>query len=577
MKLTVITISITILSNSFPLLAQWSTNPEVNNPICTAENPQVYPGIASDNAGGAIIAWEDWRNGGYDNRDIYAQRTDASGVAQWIASGIPICTAARSQYGQDLRGPLITEDGAGGAIIAWEDWRNGGYDSIDIYAQRISQSGIIQWTPDGVPVCTAQGDQQYPTIVSDGSGGAIVAWVDRRTFFDTDIYAQRINASGVAQWAENGIPVCEEPGDQEYQTMATDGAGGAVITWHDYRPGGTSDIYAQKVSATGGPLWTAGGVEVCTAPFGQLEPTITTDNAGGAIITWLDFRSGGSTDIYAQKMSAAGSPQWTADGVALAATGGYFSYPRIVSDGAGGAIIAWKGDPQGGEYILAQRVGASGTVQWLGNGVMICTAQSFRSEPSIISDGEGGAIVTWHDFRTGSTYDIYAQKVNESGDTQWPDNGLAASVRAGDQQNGTIISDLAGGAIITWQDAYGSASDIYAQRVLANGTLGGTTDVPDDDQSFPTAFILQQNYPNPFNPSTSMEYALPQDSHVTITIHNSLGQLVRTLVDDHEPAGFYRAEWDGNTDSGLKVASGTYVYRMQAGGYVQTQKMLLMK
>ena len=88
----------------------------------------------------------------------------------------------------------------------------------------------------------------------------------------------------------------------------------------------------------------------------------------------------------------------------------------------------------------------------------------------------------------------------------------------------------------------------------------------------PTAFDLFQNYPNPFNPSTAIRYALPQRTHVTLTVFNILGQHVATLVDAVGEAGFHEAGFDG---SGL--ASGLYIYRLQAGDFVRCRKMALVK
>ncbi len=93
----------------------------------------------------------------------------------------------------------------------------------------------------------------------------------------------------------------------------------------------------------------------------------------------------------------------------------------------------------------------------------------------------------------------------------------------------------------------------------------------------PDGFSLYQNYPNPSNSTTIIEYDLPIPTDVTVEIYNMLGQKVRTLVDDHRVAGSYRVEWDGNTSSGRAAASGVYLYRIQAGSFVGTKKMLLLR
>ncbi len=93
----------------------------------------------------------------------------------------------------------------------------------------------------------------------------------------------------------------------------------------------------------------------------------------------------------------------------------------------------------------------------------------------------------------------------------------------------------------------------------------------------PSDFALMQNYPNPFNPETSLEFALPRNAHVTLTVYNTLGQVVVTLVDSELPAGNHEVQWRGDDQQGRAVASGVYFYRLQAGAETMTRKMMLLK
>ncbi len=384
---------------------------------------------------------------------------------RWTADGEAISTEAGDQWY-----PTIASDGAGGAIITW-------YDS-DIYAQRIDANGNVQWATNGVAICTEADIQGNPTIVSDGAGGAIITWQDKRNLTNYDIYAQRINSAGVVQWTANGVAICTEANHQYDPIIASDGAGGAIITWYDYR-GTSADIYAQRIDSAGVVQWTAGGVAICTADESQYHPTIVSDGAGGAIITWDDYRSS-KYDIYAQRINSAGGVQWIANGVAICTEANGQEYPTIVSDGDGGAIITWHDNRSGtNRDIYAQRIDSAGNVQWTDNGVTICTeATSSRYEPSIVSDGAGGAIITWYDNRNSGTTDddIYAQRINSAGVVQWTANGVAICTEANHQYDPIIASDGAGGAIITWIDYRGTSADIYAQRINSAGNVQWTAD-----------------------------------------------------------------------------------------------------
>jgi len=108
--------------------------------------------------------------------------------------------------------------------------------------------------------------------------------------------------------------------------------------------------------------------------------------------------------------------------------------------------------------------------------VPISTAAGYQYSPTIVTDGSGGAIITWHDYRSGN-YDIYAQRINANGNVLWTTDGVAISTAANNQEWSTIVADGSGGAIITWQDFRSSNYDIYSQRVSGSGTFTSTLSV----------------------------------------------------------------------------------------------------
>jgi len=461
--------------------AAWSDNPAVNTPISLTGGDDVFPAMISDGAGGAIIAWM----GLY--LDIYAQKIDPQGNPKWAVNGVALSSGGDKDF------PQLVSDGAGGAIVTWQDDSSGPY---DIYAQRVASNGSVSWTSGGVAICTAANNQWYPQIVSDGAGGAIITWQDSRTSeLNYDIYAQRIDADGNVKWQTDGVPICTMPRHQYNPQAISDDSGGAIITWWDNRSYQSSndtgwDIYAQRIDATGDVKWTPQGVAVCSAVNDQYYPQIVSDDAGGAIITWQDDRSGAtptntSTDIYAQRLDANGNALWTPDGVAVSTPPNNQWNPQIASDGSGGAVIAWfdNRDASNDWYVYAQRVDTGGVMRWTRNGVAISRASGIDSSyksPQIIGDGSGGAVIAWADARSGIEYgyDVYAQKIDAAGDVKWTANGAngaAIATAPSHQQLPKLISDGAGGAIITWQDVRSGDWNIYAQEILANETLPCTT------------------------------------------------------------------------------------------------------
>jgi hypothetical protein len=91
----------------------------------------------------------------------------------------------------------------------------------------------IRWADNGVAVCTAAGDQTYPQMTTDGAGGAIITWEDSRGISD-DIYAQRIDPAGTVQWNADGVAVCTDPGQQQQEQIISDGAGFGRLTDFTY-------------------------------------------------------------------------------------------------------------------------------------------------------------------------------------------------------------------------------------------------------------------------------------------------------------------------------------------------------
>ena len=410
----------------------WTNRPGNNTPVCTAGNEQKMPQLAADGTGGAVIVWEDSRSS--SDYDIYGQWLDASGKAKWPADGMALCTAIGAQ-----RYPQVVADRSGGFIVTWYDRRNG--KNYDIYAQQIDSDGKIKWASDGVAVCTADGDQYDPMPIADGRRGAIITWQDRRNGNDYDIFAQQIDASGRVKWIANGIGICTAKGEQENPHPVSDARGGVIVTWQDRRNGDNYDIYAQRIDANGTMQWPAGGMEVCTAAYDQRVPQLVSDNKGTVIITWQDMRNGSDYDIYAQRIDIGGTIQWTADGVALCTAANSQYDPRLASDGSGGAVVTWQDYRKGSQ----------------------CSFDAFAVQTNVDTK--------ICDEKQLNDWNIYAQYINSSGKIKWTVNGVKVTTANVDQYKPQTVSDGFGGIIITWRASdKENDQNIYAQCLDSTGT-----------------------------------------------------------------------------------------------------------
>ena len=197
--------------------------------------------------------------------------------------------------------PSLISDGAGGAIVVWEDGRNGNF---DLFAQKISADGVVQWTPTGVPIAVEPGDQRNPQVVSDGAGGAVVVWQDARTS-PTRVYAQHVGGDGNTMWAANGIPISSIYGESPKIIRSDDGA--YIIVWFDTdHDGGTKDyLRAQKIDTAGSLLWppdtrtpSGGTTGVVISEMYSADFDIASDGGRGLIAVW---ELGGN--VYAKRVA----------------------------------------------------------------------------------------------------------------------------------------------------------------------------------------------------------------------------------------------------------------------------------
>ena len=126
-------------------------------------------------------------------------------------------------------------------------------------------------------------------------------------------------------------------------------------------------------------------------------------------------------------------------------------------------------------------------------------------------------------------------------------------------------------------DFDGNGWSSWTETYFMRATIQTVTSVAEINTQIPDKFEVSQNYPNPFNPSTKFRYSLPEGRTVKVVVYDLNGRRVAELVNNYQNAGSYEVTWNGKNDSGVQVASGTYIYSIQAGNFTQTKKMVLLK
>ena len=203
--------------------------------------------IVSDGYGGALVSWVVSASSEQRTYTTYVARVDAEGNILWQENGIPL--GITKGGGECPSNALVVSDGTSGAIITWEDLRQG---LMSMYTQKIDADGNTKWQPGGEEVCYIETSSSFwpRTAVSDGSAGAIVTF---------GIRAQRIDSAGGTMWPDDGILFTE----RGTHAMDYDGHGGAVIAWGSgksmFRP---EKSYVQRIDPDGKLLWGEKGIRL---------------------------------------------------------------------------------------------------------------------------------------------------------------------------------------------------------------------------------------------------------------------------------------------------------------------------
>jgi len=588
-------------------------------PISTAANGQWYPAVAFDGVN-YLVVWEDFRSNGI-YRDIYGARVSPSGTVL-DPSGIAISTAASNQ---ELHS--VAFDGTN-YLVVWDDYRSGS--NYDIYGARVSPSGSVL-DPSGIPISTAAYDQGSPSVAFDGTN-CLVVWSSYVAGGTQDIYGARVSPSGTVL-DPSGIPISTAANSQNSPSVAFDGTNYLVVWMSYYISTTNADLYGARVSPSGTVL-DPSGIAISTAANGQWYPSVA---FGGTnyLAVWMDWRNGGSLDIYGARVSPSGTVL-DPSGIAISIGINTQYAPSVAFDGTN-YLVVWMDSRNDSYYdIYGARVDPSGQI--LDSIIIpISTAVNKQWLPSVAFDGTN-YLVVWEDYRgNGTNPDIYGARVSPSGTVLDP-SGIAISAATNWQEYPSVAFDGTN-YLVVWMD-YPNPSiphyDIYGARVstdgvvvdsfavstqpgdqigpkLAHGTqdqifvvYSGWTDSINNHpantmriwgKSYPfigireTALRTTPNalhlkvYPNPFSEKTEIRYKI-HDTRYTIqdvgqtfrfAIYDATGRLVRDfsrLTVNGEQSTIL---WDGTDNSGHKLPSGVYFVRLEAGEFKKNEKVILLR
>lgn len=486
--------------------AQWHPDTSVNTPVCTLSGSQhSAPQICTDDSDGAVIVWQDTRNG---VTNLFAQRVNARGYAMWAHNGVRLSTPKSGNYGQ--QNPIVASDGSGGAYVVWQDTRNGG-NGIDLYGQHILANGVLAGPDTGFAVCTFKTDQINPAICSDGVGGAFVAWEDYRPYvppkfgYLPEIYMNHLSGGG-ATLGKTGVMADTGIGIQRNPVLCNDGTGGCYLAWED---GSTVpySIQANHFNANGNPYWGIKGNEIygasCQDCYSADATHISMQRDGQQLmLAWQSTSvDGNGQNVMATRIRCSTSSDTTQVwGNPIDVTGDMpfdQTLPQIFSDDSAtvsgidfrGIIVPFEflqpGSLEDWDVSMIRVLG-DGTTQLPGGGYAYqCVHKphgqvDFQAVKITDKSGTGagtGFLAIWADAWDGTDTMIYAQRMDRSGKPYFgksPNWGMCISGNSPTKQwtaHQPCIVARSDGAIAAWTDMRNGSASIYCQLIRMDGLL----------------------------------------------------------------------------------------------------------
>jgi hypothetical protein len=463
-----IAVSLSFFTIPFTTLAQWSTNPAVNNQICGLSGEQAIPKVATCSNGDTYIGYFSNESGNYDVR---LQRIDAQGNILWAADGILISNNPQNTWLTDWD---MTCDNANHCILAFNDIRSGGNTNVVVY--RISPSGTFVWGANGILLSNTTAFNAAPKVVATSSGNIVVAWGA-----DNVVIMQKITPSGTLLWGSAGI------------TLSTANR----MTWPQLLPVGTDEVimkyfddigplnsptrhvYAQRYNASGSTVWSspaaislAGGISAWT----QIFPFIN-DGSDGFYICWNDDRDlNNRSSVFVQHVNSSGTIQFTTNGVEVTnASSMNHYYPQMaLPPGSTNVYVFWNemNGNQDNWGLYGQKVDATGALQWGATGMVFIPLSTLNVYPFAARCSPTDVVLFYEEYSGSINGLIKAMRISPTGAFLWTPSGKTmCSVVS--QKVHPVVNEFGNNQwISSWEDSRNSSTDIYAQNIQLNGDLG---------------------------------------------------------------------------------------------------------
>lgn len=473
-----VVVALLVFSGFFPLrgFGYWSSDPTVGTRVDDGPNRGMYLSAVPDRTGGAVLHWFNYALYSPDDTTTL-QRINGNGQLEW---GLVDANSPDYNSMGLVSWQHFTEDGNGNFYTVIAETINSTRQVILV--QKFNLAGAALWPGQGVRVTEHNPEHQTedsPALIISDDGQVIVFWTDLRISGRSNIYGQKLDANGVSQWAADGVRMSQADTYQTWASAVPDGSGGAILTFLDSRlPGVGSDIWGQRVSSTGQILWDVNDVAICTAASYQRGIEMYPVGSGGAVLAWSDTRNG-NYDLFAQRIDGAGLCLWDVEGV-LVSTDNRSRYQHSLVGNNQHAWVSWYNTSAGSNPVdvRVQKLDiADGSRLWTDSGIVVKTN---AVDPEIVRDDNGDIVVGW--LASDSHSDVYVQRLDMDGNKLWDLAGAPVCVTTATKSNISFVPVGNSSFVVAWLDArnstdegYGKYVNPYAAYLKPDGTLLGTS------------------------------------------------------------------------------------------------------
>jgi hypothetical protein len=378
----------------------------------------------------------------------------------WQENGIPIRQGVHIEWQRTL-----CSGEPGNMIFVWSDTR---YGSRNVFAQKIDSTGALLWGSEGTPVTNLPGRQEDPVAITDGNGGAFIAWVDYRFDDEGDIFIQHVNNQGDIMMDDNGEALARIDGRHLTINMCTDSLGGVFVTWQDKRNFLDDDIYGTHVSSNYEIIAPSSGVSIIQMNGNQGAKSLEYAGNNEATIIWSDTRSGSGNDIYCQKINMNMEKIFSEGGLEVSTTSDLETTPRTTYMNNDTSFIIWQSGTENTD-IYFNLLTSDGLVY--AEPVQLCTYNSSKSSPRVKRNQIGQVFVQWTDYRNNPTEgNNFYQKISSGGNISWDENGIQLDIE-GNDRHARFSTGGNGEVFIYWERGTFPNVDIMYQAIQSDGLL----------------------------------------------------------------------------------------------------------